>query len=71
MVLKPSGTLRFPNDFRELKVVLKFGAYAMSQVDKLIERLGLAWYITTIDLTKGYSQILLIKEARKKTVFST
>lgn len=40
-------------------------------VDELIERLGPDRYITTLYLTKGYWQIPLTREARKKTAFST
>lgn len=39
----------------------------MPQVDELKERLGPAQYITTLNLTKGYWQIHLTKEAREKT----
>ena len=31
----------------------EFDAYPMPRVDKLIERLGLARYLTTLDLTRG------------------
>jgi hypothetical protein len=31
-----------------------FDAYPMPRVDKLINRLGKAWYISTLDLAKGY-----------------
>ena len=49
----------------------EFDAYPMPQVDKLIEWLGLAWYLTTLDLTKGYWQVPLTKTARGKTAFAT
>uniref|UniRef100_A0A8C5PW96 Gypsy retrotransposon integrase-like protein 1 n=1 Tax=Leptobrachium leishanense TaxID=445787 RepID=A0A8C5PW96_9ANUR len=71
LVPKPNGTLRFCNDFRKLNEVSKFDAYPMPRVDELIEKLGPARYITTLDLTKGYWQIPLTKEAREKTAFST
>lgn len=71
LVPKPNGTLRFCNDFRKLNEVSRFDAYPMPRVDELIERLGPARYITTLDLTKGYWQIPLTKAAREKTAFST
>lgn len=71
MVAKPNGTWRFCNDFRQLNKVSKFDAYPMPRVDELIERLGKAKYLTTLDLTKGYWQIPLSPESKEKTAFST
>ncbi|XP_068097047.1 uncharacterized protein [Hyperolius riggenbachi] len=65
LVPKPNGTWWKLND------VSKFDGYPMPRVDELIERLGPARYISTLDLTKGYWQIPLAKEAREKTAFST
>ncbi|KAI2645011.1 Transposon Ty3-I Gag-Pol polyprotein [Labeo rohita] len=56
MVPKPDGTLRFCNDFRHLNEVSEFDGYPMPRVDELLDRLGRARYITTLDLTKGYWQ---------------
>lgn len=38
----------------------------MPMVDELIERLGKARYLSTLDLTKGYWQILLTDSAKEK-----
>ena len=43
----------------------------MPRVDELIERLGPARYLSTLDLTKGYWQVLLTRAAQEKTAFST
>ncbi|KAL1276794.1 hypothetical protein QQF64_036417 [Cirrhinus molitorella] len=71
MVPKPDGTLRFCNDFRRLNEVSEFDGYPMPRVDELLDRLGRARYISTLDLTKGYWQVPLTKEAKPKTAFST
>ncbi|KAI2642995.1 Transposon Ty3-I Gag-Pol polyprotein [Labeo rohita] len=71
MVPKPDGTLRFCNDFRRLNQVSEFDSYPMPRVDKLLERLGRAQFISTLDLTKGYWQVPLMKAAKEKTAFST
>ncbi|KAL1261364.1 hypothetical protein QQF64_006629 [Cirrhinus molitorella] len=71
MVPKPDGTLRFCNDFRRLNEVSEFDGYPMPRVDELLDRLGRARYISTLDLTKGYWQVPLTKDARAKTAFST
>ncbi|KAL1253020.1 hypothetical protein QQF64_017713, partial [Cirrhinus molitorella] len=71
MVPKPDGTLRFCNDFRRLNEISEFDGYPMPRVDELLDRLGRARYISTLDLTKGYWQVPLTKEAKPKTAFST
>ncbi|KAI2644823.1 Transposon Ty3-I Gag-Pol polyprotein [Labeo rohita] len=71
MVPKPDGTLRFCNDFRRLNQVSEFDGYLMPRVDELLERLGRARFISTLDLTKGYWQVPLTKTAKEKTAFST
>ncbi|KAL0159094.1 hypothetical protein M9458_047170, partial [Cirrhinus mrigala] len=71
MVPKPDDTLRFCNDFRRLNEVSEFDSYPMPRVDELLDRLGRARYISTLDLTKGYWQVPLTPSAKLKTVFST
>uniref|UniRef100_A0A8C1YTF7 Gypsy retrotransposon integrase-like protein 1 n=1 Tax=Cyprinus carpio TaxID=7962 RepID=A0A8C1YTF7_CYPCA len=70
MVPKPDGTLRFCNDFCRLNEVSEFDGYPMPRVDELLDRLGRARYISTLDLTKGYWQIPLSEAAKPKTAFS-
>ncbi|CAM4702666.1 unnamed protein product [Lepidochelys kempii] len=64
LVPKPDGTLRFCNDFWKLNEVSQFDAYPISCIDELVDQLGK-------DLTKGYWQIPLAKDAKEKTAFST
>ncbi|CAM5094227.1 unnamed protein product, partial [Eretmochelys imbricata] len=71
LVPKPDGTTRFCNDFRWLNEISKFDAYPISCIDELVDRLGNARFLTTLDLTKGYWQIPLAKDANEKTAFST
>ena len=71
MVPKPDGTLRFCNDFRRLNEVSEFDCYPMPRVDELLDRLGRARFISTLDLTKGYWQVPLTDQAKPKTAFST
>ncbi|XP_072769033.1 neuromast-expressed gpi-anchored lymphocyte antigen 6, partial [Nerophis lumbriciformis] len=71
IVPKPDGSLRFCNDFRKLNEISLCDAYPMPRVDELIERLGPARFVSTLDLTKGYWQVPLTERAKPKTAFST
>jgi len=71
LVQKPDDSIRFCNDFRQLNAISKFDAYPMPRVDEMIERIGKARFITTLDLTKGYWQVALAPEAQEKTAVAT
>lgn len=71
IVPKKDGTLRVCLDFRKLNAVSKFDAYPMPRIDELVERIGRAKYITTLDLCKGYWQVPLEKTSREYTAFRT
>ena len=43
----------------------------MTRIDDIIDRLGRARNLSTIDLTRGYWQVPLSEESRKKTAFTT
>lgn len=46
-------------------------AYHMPRVDDLIDRLGKAKYITTLDLSRGHWQVPIWKKDQQKTMFTT
>lgn len=71
LVPKKDGTLRFCLDFRKLNSVSKFDPYPMPRVDELVERLGRAKYLSTLDLFKGYWQVPLKPECKELTAFKT
>ncbi|CAM5135820.1 unnamed protein product [Natator depressus] len=71
LVPKPNGTTRFCNDFRRLNERSQFDTYSIPCIDELVDHLGNARFLTTLDLTKGYWQIPLVKDAKEKTAFST
>ena len=43
----------------------------MPRVDDLIDQLGKAKYVTTLDLTRGYWQVPMAEQARTRTAFAT
>ena len=71
LVKKKDGSLRLCVDYRRLNEVSDTDAYPMLRIDDLIDRLGKAPYISTLDLTRGYWQVPVAKEARPKTAFAT
>ncbi|KAL1269230.1 hypothetical protein QQF64_031519 [Cirrhinus molitorella] len=71
LVPKKDGTLRFCLDFRKLNAVSKFDPYPMPRVDDLIEKLGSAKFLTTLELCKGYWQIPLSPDSKELTAFKT
>ncbi len=66
LVPKKDGTLRFCIDFRQINSLSKVDPYPMPRIDEMVERLGRAKYLSTVDLYKGYWQVPLT--ARTKEV---
>ncbi|XP_061447551.1 vomeronasal type-2 receptor 26-like [Rhineura floridana] len=56
---------------RKLNQISQVDPYPLPRMDHLIERLGAAKYITTLDLTKGYWQVPLDGDAAVKSAFVT
>jgi len=71
LVPKKDGTIRMCVDYRRLNSVSEADAYPMPRIDELIDRLGGAKYLTTLDLTRGYWQVPVAQDARAKTAFTT
>ena len=71
LVPKRDGTIRFCIDFRHVNALSKVDPYPMPRIDDLLERLGEAKYISTIDLSRGYWQVPLRERAKEVTAFRT
>ncbi|CAM4643721.1 unnamed protein product [Lepidochelys kempii] len=71
LVPKKDGSVRFCVDYRKLNAITVSDAYPMPRLDELLDKLGGAWYLTTMDLTKGYWQVLLDADARLKSACIT
>lgn len=70
-VHKKDKTLRLCVDYRRLNAMSKSDAYPMPRVDDLIDKVGSARYISTLDLPKGYWQVSVADTDREKTAFTT
>lgn len=53
VIPKTDGSLCLCNDFQKLHEVSEFNGYPIPQVDVLIDWLGRARFISTLDLIKG------------------
>ncbi|KAL5516825.1 hypothetical protein EMCRGX_G002246 [Ephydatia muelleri] len=71
LIKKKDGTMRFCIDYRRLNAVTQVEAYPMPRIDDIIDRLGKARFISTLDLTRGYWQMPVATEDRAKTAFVT
>ena len=71
IVKKKDGSLRICVDYRRLNSRTKVDAYPMPRISDLIDQLGTAKYITTLDLTKGYWQVPVARDDQCKTAFTT
>ena len=71
LVKKKDGTLRLCVDYRRLNTTTRADAYPMPRIEDMIDQLGKAKYLTTLDLTKGYWQVPVAKRDRPKTAFTT
>ena len=52
-------------DYRRLSEQADLDAYPMPRIEELIDRLGGAQYLTTIDLARGYWQVPMEDKAKK------
>lgn len=52
LVIKKDGSICFCIDFRKVNAQSEFDAYPIPHLDDLIERVGPARYISTLDLCK-------------------
>ncbi|CAM4476820.1 unnamed protein product [Lepidochelys kempii] len=71
LVPKPDGEIRFCVDYRKLNAVTHPDNYPMPRTDELLEKLGWAQFISTLDLTKGYWQVPLDESAKERSGFTT
>lgn len=71
MVVKKDDSLRFCNDFKKVNAQSEFDAFPLSMLEDLIEHVGQAKFLTTLDLCKGYWQVPLSDAAKPLTAFRT
>ena len=71
LVTKKDGSVRFCVDYKKLNQTAEFDAYPMPRVEELIDTVGPATIISTLDLAKGYWQIPMAEDSKDKIAFTT
>ena len=71
VVRKADGGWRLCTDFRRLNQVTVPDPYPLPRIEDLLDRLGKAKYLTKVDMSKGYHQVPLAREAIPLTGFVT
>jgi len=69
IIKKKDGTVRLCIDYWRLNAEKEMDAYLIPRVDNILDQVGQAKYITTLDLAKGYWQVPVAEEDRNKTAF--
>ena len=62
IIRKKDDTIRLCVDYRRLNAVTHMDAYPMPRMEEILDQVGQAKYITTLDLAKLYWQVLVAKK---------
>ena len=71
LVAKEPGNYRCCIDFKKVNKVIEGDTFPMPRIDDLLDRIGQSEYLTKLDLSKGFYQILLNESSRPITTFCT
>lgn len=71
VVPKPDGVLRVCIDFRQVNMGIVNNAYLMYRIEDHMEAMTGSRVFTTLDLKKGYHQLMLHEESKTVIAFST
>ncbi|KAG5864641.1 hypothetical protein JTB14_032419 [Gonioctena quinquepunctata] len=70
LVKKSSGEYRFCFDGRKLNDITKHDSYALPRIDRILNQLRDAQFISSVDLRKAFWQVPLDEASKEKTAFS-
>ena len=71
LVAKKDGSHRFCVDYRRLNRITEFQVEVLPDPDEIFSRIAHARYFSKLDLAKGYWQIPVRQQDRKKLAFAT
>ena len=67
IIKEKDDILRLCVDYRKLNAITELDAYPMPRIEDILDQVGQARYISTLDLAKGYWQVPVVEEDRHKT----
>lgn len=70
-VTKKDGTIRMCVDYRMVNSHTISPEYPMEHISDLLAKVGAAHYISTLDMLRGYYQIVMDDESKRLTAFAT
>lgn len=70
MVPKKDSTYRFVVDFRKLNAVTEKCAYPLPYISSVLDSLGNAKYLSSLDITSAYWQVKMSESSKKYTAFT-
>ena len=70
-VPKPEGNTQVCIDFSMVNNDIVNNTYPMHRIEDQLDAMAGLKYVSTLDLTKGYHQLLINQELREVTAFST
>ena len=71
LVRKKDNSIRLCVDYRKLNAQSRIDAYPMPRIEDILDKVGKAKFITTLDLARGYWQVPVADEDRHKTAFTS
>lgn len=70
LVPKPNGEQRFCVDFRKLNAVSEKDAYPLPYMSSILDKLGGAKYLSSLDLKSAYHQVEMEESSKQYTAFT-
>lgn len=70
-VPKPDGNIRVCIDFRQINQDIVNDAYPMHRIEEQLDSMTGCNVFSTLDLTKGYHQLIIDEKSKEVTAFST
>ena len=70
LVPKKDGSMRFCVDFRKLNAVTKKDAYPLPYISSILDKLGNAKYLSSLDIKSAFWQVMVSENSREYTAFT-
>ena len=71
LVRKKDNSVRLCVEYLKLHAQYRIDAYPMPKIEEILDKVGKAKFITTLDLARGYWQVPVGDHDRHKTAFTS